>query len=173
MTYFIGRDDEEYFRYAAPMMTCLNPRNSSLGINYADFDNACQNIPLPFPILPAAGGGLPGWPPDGWSKNFACIDCGHVYVYAKADVYWVTVPKLSAGQFRNETNCFSVELRCGRKGCAIPVKFHIEIFDKTEDDLKRDIRKGFVGNWPSCGHPAIADPFSQCGIQRVYQGPIE
>jgi hypothetical protein len=175
MTYLVaGRNGEELYLYQTPLIICKNSRNWSLGPQYEQSDNICRQIPLPFPNLPSADDDPPEWPQDGWSKTLLCIECGQVHVYVKKDVrWWGCVEKASVGQFRNETNCFYVELQCEHKECRTHVKFHVEIFDKTEGDLRREIKKGFVGLWPSCGHPARSRPNCNVKIRDIYLGPIE
>lgn len=123
--------------YFAPMIRCKNPRNQK--------KDRCRQIPLPFPTLGDIGEYLPDWPPDNWREVFVCIDCGLVDTYKAEDIGWFPVLKETAGKFRNETNCFHVELQCAHQNCGTPVRFHIEIFDKSEGDLKSRNRQRVRG----------------------------
>ena len=163
---FDSPSDQEYWQYSAPAIQCKNRRN----LFY--FPEHCRWIPLPFRNLPTGFERLSDWPDAGWKRIVGCIDCLQLHEYEKENVFWVSLRKSSQARFRNETNCFFVKLECAHRGCLISVEFHIEIFDKTEADLRRVIKKGFVGEWPSCGHPALAAPHSLPDIGSIYLGPI-
>jgi hypothetical protein len=159
--------------YAAPSLICKTQK-------YRRIDEECRPILLPFPALPLINQDFrlvlddhyAEWPPEEWNKIFLCIDCGQLYAYNCLDIQWPSVTRPSESRYRNETNCFFVELKCGHKGCNDVINFYIEMHNKTKADLERELKKGFVGNWPTCGHPAWPHPFAPYKIEQVYLGPI-
>src|ERR1700694_1985304 len=158
------QDNQQYFLYSAPMIHCKNPRNGVLECQHSG--NYCRGIPLPYPTLEGESEDPSDWPPADWRETFVCVDCGRVDTFYEKDIGWIDVKKEQSGKYRHETNCFFVELQCAQRGCASLVRFHIEIFDKTENDLRHEIRKGFVGRW-QCGHSALAAPHTTYRIHRV------
>jgi hypothetical protein len=166
--------DDEPVYYLAPIIECKNPRNDFRNSEY-DPDRVCHTIFLPYPILPLATYDETAdpidWPAMDWKRPFVCIECGQFQEYSESDVTWIEVIKSGPGQYRNDTNCFSVELTCARPDCKTPIKFFVELQNCTEADLRNEIKRGFMGNW-LCGHPALPNPHQQPKIERVYLGPI-
>jgi hypothetical protein len=169
-----GLSDEEPVYYLAPIVQCNSPKNDWRLSNY-DPDLQCHTIFLPYPVLPPASSDESDepieWPALDWKRPFVCIECGLFQEFSEADVGWVEVMKSTSGRYRNDTNCYSVEISCSRPDCRTAIKFYVELHDRTEADLRKDIKKGFMGSWPS-GHPALANPHQQPKIERIYLGPI-
>jgi len=102
-----------------------------------------------------------GWPSDRWTRNFLCLQCGHVYVYTALDVQWekflheVQTPQTKAV----DVVCF--EIRCASQDCGAPLRFHavVEIpLALSSRTLSLIDRATFHGICCEDGHLAEGNP---------------
>jgi hypothetical protein len=136
----------------------------------------CAPIVLPYPNLRAEGAGehIPLgenhpllWPRAAWSACFGCTSCGFVSQYTASDVLWDRTPKSAPGVYHSGANCFCVEFRCGRGGCALPTKLHIDNSRLTQREILRLLRSAyFMGSLP-CGHDFLPLPANQYSIFKI------
>ena len=147
--------------YVAPSLVCYSFRHRGL-------DWSWHTIPLPYPDLP--GITEDEWrnlgdknpivlPPDGWKVLFGCRECGHLDTYDADSVGENVLERQQSGRFHNETNCFSVKLRCARIDCKVPATLHVNLGDgETEKDLLRLLKANFFDGLLPCGHQIMSIP---------------
>lgn len=142
---------EDMFWYAAPVLVCHGNHQRA-------------EIPLPYADLPQTnrdewwseeGGNLLELPPDDWRATFGCLKCGLVDTYGPPDVKASLVLHPTEGKFHSGTNCYCAEVQCGKPGCEVPAKLHVNAvpFDQEiERWLADQIRGGIFHGQLPCDH---------------------
>lgn len=149
--------------YVSPSLLCRGYEKIQRG-----YDWGFHTMALPYPDIPEVT--EEQWrelgdtdplesPPDEWTVLFGCRECGHVDTYAADDVALAPLERQQSARFHNETNCFSVELRCARIDCKAPAKLHVTLFaGESEKDLIRLLRSSHFDGLLPCGHQVLPIP---------------
>jgi hypothetical protein len=129
--------------------------------------SCCELTPLPYPNLPQTDqdqlalsqeSDLLTWPPDGWSLALACCECGRVETVGPQDLLAEIVQRRSSGKFHDSATFFAVEFPCADTRCKAPQTIHADSGGRSERELIRLFRDGFVHGALACGHPLNTVP---------------
>lgn len=141
--------DIMYNYYLEPLIYCRNPRQRSQTSPIPE----CEPIWLPYTDIPSCEDeyccfdrNLWPWPKDEWKASIGCPSCGLVTVYTEESVLWEPIEYDAPGIIHSDTTCVSVQFKCSRSDCGVPVKFFTTIDERTtvaKQQLLEKLHRGF------------------------------